>query len=480
MENELRVRFAPSPTGFLHIGGARTALFNYLFARHNNGKFILRIEDTDKERSTKESVDAIINGLTWLGLHWDEGPFHQSQRTALYKQHVEQLINEGKAYRCYCSPEELESKRTKAIAEKRKPVYDRTCRDRKEQPEGKPYVIRFKSPFYGTTMVKDMVKGNITFNNEELEDFVILRSDGSPTYNFVVVVDDVDMRITHVIRGDDHLNNTPKQIFLYNAFDYPIPQFAHIPLIHGTDKARLSKRHGATSVDAYKEEGYLPEALINYLVRLGWSSGDKEVFTMREMIDNFSFDSVSKSAAVFNPEKLLWLNATYIREKSAEELLALLEPLISEKRWSYNKEPNLLKKLLQLIDETKIRARRLVELRDMMSFYFINESIVNRYDPNAANKLLTPDTERYLEYAVSITGTSSMPVFDRYHIETAIKDFVAREGLKLGDVAQPIRLAITGGTVSPGLFEIMEILDRDKVRQRLKDAKEYIEKKNKK
>ncbi len=463
--DELRVRFAPSPTGFLHIGGARTALFNYLFARHNKGKLILRIEDTDKERSTKESVDAIINGLTWLGLHWDEGPFYQSQRTELYKQHVQQLLDEGKAYRCYCMPEELELKRTKALAEKRKPVYDRTCRERTDHPAGKPYVIRFKSPMYGTTMVKDMVKGNILFNNEELEDFVILRSDGSPTYNFVVVVDDVDMHVTHIIRGDDHLNNTPKQIFLYNAFNYPIPQFAHIPLIHGTDKARLSKRHGATSVEAYRDEGYLPEALDNYLVRLGWSFGDKEVFTIQEMIDNFSFDNISKSAAIFNPEKLLWLNATYIREKSADQLLTLLEPFLKARGWVSSKDQTLIK----LIDETKIRSRTLLELLDMMDYYF-NTDIV--YDENAAKKLFTREKAVHLEAMLS--RLSGIEDFSRKPIEEAIKSYATGSSLKLGDVAQPLRLAVTGRTVSPGLFEIMEILGKDKVTQRIKLALDYI------
>lgn len=468
MENEVRVRFAPSPTGYLHIGGARTALFNYLFARHNKGTFVLRIEDTDKERSTRQSVDAIINGLTWLGLHWDEGPFYQSQRTDLYRQHVDQLLQEGKAYRCYCTTEELDAKRTKALAEKRKPIYDRTCRERKDHPEGKPYVIRFKSPMYGTTMVKDMVKGNIMFANEELEDFVILRSDGSPTYNFVVVVDDVDMRITHVIRGDDHLNNTPKQIFLYNAFNYPLPQFAHIPLIHGTDKARLSKRHGATSVEAYKEEGYLPGALVNYLVRLGWSFGDKEVFTMQEMIDNFTFDTISKSAAVFNPEKLLWLNATYIREKSADDLLAMAGPLIAVRGWE-SLDAN---GLLRLIDETKVRARTLVELVDMMDYYFKQDI---EYDENAAHKLFTADKAPHLDAMAS--RLSGLDDFSRKPVEDAIKAYISESGLKLGDVAQPLRLAVTGRTVSPGLFEIMEILGKERVLKRIDHAREYIRQK---
>ncbi len=468
MVSEVRVRFAPSPTGYLHIGGARTALFNYLFARHNNGKFVLRIEDTDRERSTQASVDAIVEGLTWLGLGWDEGPFYQSGRTELYRDHVDRLLDKGRAYRCYCTPEELELKRTRALAEKRKPIYDRTCRERSDHPADRPYVIRFKSPLYGTTAVRDMVKGTVVFNNEEIEDFVILRSDGSPTYNFVVVVDDVDMRITHVIRGDDHLNNTPKQIFLYNAFDYTLPLFAHIPLIHGTDKARLSKRHGATSVEEYKRQGYLPEALVNYLVRLGWSSGDKEVFAMQEMIDGFSFEGVSKSAAVFNPEKLLWLNATYVREKSAAQLLAMIEPFLKERGWQYNSQDA---KLLKLIDETKIRARTLAELSDMMGYYF-KETV--EYDQRAANRLFTADSAMHIEHVLS--RLSLLNTFSREGIEHAIKGYASEAGLKLGDIAQPLRLAVTGGTVSPGLFEIMEILGRGVVLKRIQAALQYISK----
>ncbi len=469
MEEELRVRFAPSPTGYLHIGGVRTALFNYLFARHHKGKFILRIEDTDKVRSTKESVDTIINGLTWLGLSWDEGPYFQSERTALYKSHAEKLLLEGKAYKCYCSPEELEEKRKRAITEKRKPVYDRTCRERADQSTGKPYAIRFKSPFYGTTVVRDMIKGDIVFNNEELEDFIIVRSDGSPIYNLVVVADDLDMHITHVIRGDDHLNNTVKQIFLYNALGYPAPQFAHIPLIHGTDKARLSKRHGATSVEAYKEAGYLPEALVNYLVRLGWSFGDKEIFTMREMIESFSFKSISKSAAIFNPEKLLWLNAVYMRMKSAKELLTLCEPFIIARGLKYKTDLNFLK----LIDETKIRARTLVELLDMMDYYFKQDI---EYDQTAVQKFFKSEKLPYLETALS--RISTMNEFSRDSIKKAIKEIVTDKEIKLGDIAQPLRLAITGRTVSPGLFEIMEILGKTTVIDRITKAIQYIRNKN--
>ncbi len=466
MNNDVRVRFAPSPTGYLHIGGARTALFNYLFARHNNGKFILRIEDTDQARSTKESVDAIINGLRWLGLDWDEGPYFQSQRYDLYRSHIEILLKEEKAYKCFCTQEELEEKRQKALKEKRKPIYNRTCRSIKDKPSNKSYVVRFKSPLYGTTIVNDMVKGNVVFNNEEIEDFVIMRSDGSMTYNFVVVVDDVDMHITHIIRGDDHLNNTPKQVLLYQAFDYSVPQFAHIPLIHGEDRARLSKRHGASSVEAYRDTGYLSEALVNYLVRLGWSYGDKEVFTMQEMIENFSLDSVSKSAAIFNPDKLLWLNALYLREKRAEDIIKLLEPFCEKVGIGFDTTQDFLK----LIDETKKRSRTVVELLDMMDYYFKEEL---NYDQKMAEKLFTQD--RVSSFNEIIKRLTSMNGFTKDGIESAIKGYASETGVKLGDIAQPIRLAITGRIVSPGLFDIMEILGKGRVIERLQKAIKYIQ-----
>ncbi|HEY2989652.1 MAG TPA: glutamate--tRNA ligase, partial [Candidatus Binatia bacterium] len=313
----IRTRFAPSPTGYLHIGGARTALFNYLFARHHGGQFILRIEDTDRERSTPEAIEAIVEALTWLRLDWDEGPFFQTQRYALYKEKIQELLAAGKAYPCTCAAEVLEAKRQAALKEKRKPMYDGTCRPEEGKipalPQGKPYVIRFRSPQTGTTVVEDLVKGPVVFDNRELDDLIIARSDGSPTYNFCVVVDDIDMRISHIIRGDDHLANTPRQILLYQALGRTPPQFAHVPLILGLDKARLSKRHGATSVTAYRDMGYFPEAVANYLVRLGWSHGDQEIFSRAELIEKFSLDAVGKSAGVFNPEKLLWVNFHYLK-----------------------------------------------------------------------------------------------------------------------------------------------------------------------
>jgi glutamyl-tRNA synthetase len=303
-EEKVITRFAPSPTGYLHIGGARTSLFNWLYARHHQGQFILRIEDTDQARSTEESTQAILDAMTWLGMNWDQGPYFQAERVELHREKVQELIRSGKAYYCVCTPEELEEKRKRALAAQRKPKYDGACRE-KQLGKGPGAVVRFRCPQAGTTVVRDLIKGVVTFNNEELDDLVIERSDGYPTYNFAVVVDDAEMGITHVIRGDDHLNNTPRQILLYEALGHPIPQFGHVPMILGADKTRLSKRHGATSVLAYKEMGYLPEALVNYLVRLGWSHGDQEIFSPEELVQFFELGQVGKAAAVFNPEKLL-------------------------------------------------------------------------------------------------------------------------------------------------------------------------------
>ena len=329
---DIRVRFAPSPTGFLHIGGARTALFNFLFARSQEGTFVLRIEDTDTVRSTQESVDEILKAMEWLGLNWDEGPYYQSERFNLYKEKVQQLLDEGKAYRCYCTSEELDKKREQAMAEGRKPKYDGTCRERMDHPGNTPFVIRFRAPDNGTTSFNDLIKGTISVNNEELDDVIIQRTDGTPTYNFVVVVDDADMGITHVIRGDDHINNTPRQILLYEALGYQVPCFAHVPMILGSDKTRLSKRHGATSVMAYRDMGYLPEAMVNYLVRLGWSFGDEEIFSLADLIEKFSLSNVGKSAGVFNPEKLLWLNSHYIKRSDPNALVPPGNRTIREKR----------------------------------------------------------------------------------------------------------------------------------------------------
>jgi glutamyl-tRNA synthetase len=322
---KIRTRFAPSPTGFLHIGGARTALFNWLYTRRCGGTFVLRIEDTDQVRSTDESTRAILDAMTWLGLNWDEGPYFQAERVGIHREVVQKLIDEGRAYYCTCSPEELEAKRKKALAEGRKPKYDGACRDKglSRSPDS---VVRFRSPEVGVTVMHDLIKGDISFNNEELDDLIIERADGYPTYNFAVVVDDAQMGITHVIRGDDHVNNTPKQIQIYEALGYEVPLFGHVPMILGSDRARLSKRHGATSVMAYQEMGYLPEALVNYLVRLGWSHGDQEIFTIEDLIRAFSLEAVGRSPAIFNQEKLLWLNQHYITACPEEKLLELATP----------------------------------------------------------------------------------------------------------------------------------------------------------
>ena len=338
----VRTRFAPSPTGYLHIGGARTALFNFLFARHYGGKFILRIEDTDRERSTPEAMQAILDAMKWLDLDYDEGPFYQTERYPLYKEKIKELVASGKAYPCTCAPAELDAKRQLAQKEKRKPAYDGTCRPAEgviaPLPNDKSYTVRFRSPRDGSTVVKDLIKGDVVFDNRELDDLIIARSDGTPTYNFCVVVDDIEMAITHIIRGDDHLSNTPRQIQLYQALGRELPEFAHVPLILGTDKARLSKRHGATSVTAYRDMGYFPDAVVNYLVRLAWSHGDQEIFSRQELIDKFTLENVGKSAGVFNPEKFLWVNFQYLKTKPLSQLAEDIIPFIEAKGYPVPQE----------------------------------------------------------------------------------------------------------------------------------------------
>jgi glutamyl-tRNA synthetase len=324
-----RVRFAPSPTGTLHIGGARTALFNWLFARHEGGVFILRIEDTDRERSTEEHTQSILEGMKWLGLDWDEGPYHQTDRFDLYREHVDRLLKEGKAYRCYCSPEELEEKRKAMLAAGRKPKYDGTCRERTDHPD-LPFAIRLKAPQTGTTAVDDICKGHVEFENKELDDLIIARSDGTPTYNFTVVVDDVTMNITHVIRGDDHLNNTPRQVLIYEALGYSTPLFAHLPMIHGPDKKKLSKRHGATSVIEYEDMGFLSDAMVNYLARLGWSYKDQEIFSREELIEKFDLSVVGKSPSIFDMEKLGWVNSQHLLKYTDDQLVDLTKPFLEK------------------------------------------------------------------------------------------------------------------------------------------------------
>ncbi|MCK8601914.1 glutamate--tRNA ligase [Desulfoferrobacter suflitae] len=459
-------RFPPSPTGYLHIGGARTALFNWLFARHHKGQFILRIEDTDQIRSTDESIKAILDAMDWLSLDWDQGPFYQTQRLDLYREYLQKLIENGSAYYCRCQPEELEKRRQQASAAGLKPKYDGLCRNLGLGP-GPDRVVRFRTPDSGTTVLNDLIKGPIFFDNSELDDLVLQRSDGMPTYNFAVVVDDITMNVTHVIRGDDHVNNTPRQILIYQALGVKLPFFGHVPMILGQDRTRMSKRHGATSVMAYKEMGYLPEALVNYLVRLGWSHGDQEIFSRAELIEKFSLDNVGKAPGIFDPDKLLWLNAHYLREKAPEELTVLLKPYL--KSFNYPEKPE--KYLAKAVKTLQPRVHTLVELAQSMKFY-LAESI--EYDPAAAKKFLTPEVKEAFAKLTGAMGT--LEVFDEAGLEQVFRRIVVDEmGMKLGKIAQPVRVALTGMTASPGLFEVIDVLGKDTVLQRMKLALAYIE-----
>jgi len=461
----IRVRFAPSPTGHLHIGGARTALFNWLFARHGGGTFILRIEDTDRSRSTEEFIEAIIEGMKWLGLDWDEGPYRQTERFTIYKRCVDRLLQEGKAYHCYCIPEELERRRQEAMAQGKMPKYDGRCREMKESLSSRIPAVRFKMPQEGQTLVRDLVRGDVVFDNSQLDDLIITRSDGTPTYNFVVVVDDVDMKITHVIRGDDHLNNTPKQIHIYKAFGYELPAFAHLPMILGSDKSRLSKRHGATSVLAYRDKGYLPDALVNYLVRLGWSYGDREVFSREELIRFFSFENVGKSSAVFNQEKLLWLNGQYMMRTEPSDLTALVNPfLVKEGLITEGQEidRSWLSKAIVTLQE---RAKTLKELARALSYYLVEEL---EYGEKARAQFLTQESLPYLRELKEVLASVSF--FSAGEIEKVFRAITERYGIKLGSLAQPVRVAITGGTESPGIFEVLEIVGKEKTLRRLERA----------
>jgi glutamyl-tRNA synthetase len=464
MSGTVRVRFAPSPTGYLHVGGARTALFNWLYARREGGRFILRIEDTDQLRSTEASTRAILDALSWLGLNWDEGPVFQARRVDIHRAMVEKLIDAGKAFRCACTQEELEEKRKRALAEGRKPKYDGTCRER-QLTKSDNTVVRFRCPQGGMTIVRDLIKGNITFNNEELDDLVIERADGYPTYNFAVVVDDIEMGITHVIRGDDHVNNTPRQILLYEALDAEPPQFGHVPMILGADKARLSKRHGATSVMAYQEMGFLPEALVNYLVRLGWSHGDQEIFSLDELIRLFSLESVGKSAAVFNPEKLLWLNQHYIQEYQSDRLIENMIPFWNARGFETSDRDY----MRRVVEDLRTRSKTLVEMADIGAFYF-QEKV--DYDPDAAKKFLTAEMKAHL-LAVADKLVSYQD-YSKSGLEALLRETAEGRGVKLKVIAQPLRVALTGKTVSPGIDDVMVTLGKDRVVRRIRRAVESM------
>jgi len=457
----VRVRFAPSPTGHLHIGSARTAVFNWLYARHAKGKFLLRIEDTDKERSKKEFTEAILEGLKWLGIDWDEEPIYQSSRLAVYKETAEKLVAEGKAYYCSCTPEELEEMREQALKTKAKPKYDGRCREKKEHPKGRPLVIRFKSNSDGITVVEDIIQGRVVFDNSELDDLIILRSDGTPTYNFSAVIDDHYMGITHIIRGNDHLNNTPRQIQIYQALGYPIPVFAHHPLILGEDRAKLSKRHGATGLIEFREQGYLPEALINFLVRIGWSYGDKEVFSIPELIELFEIKDLNRSPGVWNQEKLLWLNGYYLRNKSLEELSGLVLPYFLKKGYPAKKDDY----LLAIIKDYQVRAKTLMDFPEMAGFYYLEQV---EYEPGAKAKFLNSENLKILQGLED--KIQKLEKFEKESLEKAFQEFISETGLKMKEIAQPVRVALTGGTVSPGIMELMVALGKERVLKRLDSA----------
>ncbi len=461
----VRVRFAPSPTGFLHIGGVRTALFNWLFARQQKGVFILRIEDTDQSRSTDESIQAIIEGMKWVGLDWDEGPFRQTERRELYRSHAMTLLEQGQAYWCVCKADELEARRKEAEAKGLSPRYDGRCRNLGiTNPSGEA-ALRFKAPQEGETVVDDLIKGKIVFDNNVLDDLIILRSNGYPTYNFSVVVDDALMQITHVVRGDDHLTNTPRQIPMFEALGFPVPRFGHLPMILGSDKARLSKRHGATSIMAYKDIGYLPDAMVNYLVRLGWSHGDQEVFTRQELIDKFSWKNVQTSAAVFNPDKLLWMNAEYIKNSDPGRVARALAPMLEQAGLGTEVATVSDAWLAQLVVLVKERAKTLIEMVDWVKPYF-GETV--DFDEEAAKKFLTPAIAPVLQKLLS--RFESFAEFSKPEWEDSFKKLVEEEGIKMGALAQPVRVALTGRTASPGLFEVMEVLGRERTLFRLRQG----------
>jgi glutamyl-tRNA synthetase len=473
LEKPVRVRFAPSPTGYLHVGGARTALFNWLFARHTGGTMILRIEDTDFERSSEEMVEGILEGMRWLGLNWDEGPFYQSKRLELYKATAQKIIDAGHAYPCFCTKEELEQRRAAATVAGRPPMYDRRCRKiAKEDAQrrvaaGESAAIRFAVPEGGATSFKDAVFGKVEFANAEIEDFVLLRSDGIPTYHLSVVADDIDMRLTHIIRGADHISNTPKQVLQYRALGAELPVFAHVPLILGPDKTRLSKRHGATSVISYKELGIVPEAFRNFLSLLGWTPGgikdangkDREIFSSDELVKLFSLGGISKSNAVFDNDKLAWFNTEYIRAYPVDLLLPLIEEEWKQAEFTPTRSET---EIAQAIELLKPRARNLKDFATAFRAYFADEFEV---DPAAAAKFLTGDVPALLKELG--TRYASATEFTEASTETVLRGFAEEKGMKAGALINGARVALTGQAVAPSLFAVMVSLGQQRVIARL-------------
>jgi glutamyl-tRNA synthetase len=464
-----RTRFAPSPTGYLHIGGARTALFSWLYARKHGGTFILRIEDTDLERSTVESVNAILEGMTWLGLEYDEGPFYQTHRFERYKEVIRQLMDTGHAYYCYCSKEELDELRAEQMANKLKPRYDGRCRHRTAPRPGVQPVVRFRNPDDGEVVIEDRVRGRVVVSNSELDDLILARSDGSPTYNLSVVVDDLDMRVTHVIRGDDHLNNTPRQINILKALGVDLPTYAHVPMILGADGARLSKRHGAVSVMQYRDEGYLPEALLNYLVRLGWSHGDQEVFSLDEMIELFDIEAINHSASSFNPEKLLWLNHHYLMHSEPVHVAHHL-------RWHLGRigiDPTDGPDPVDVVIAQRERNKTLVDMARNSAFWYRD---FESYDEKAARKHLTDESAEILGELRD--RLSALTTWEKEPVHAAVEAMATARSINMGAVAQPLRVAVTGTTVSPPIDVTLALLGKDKTMHRMGRAIRFIREKS--
>ena len=462
---KVRTRFAPSPTGYLHIGGARTALFSWLYAKKMGGDFILRIEDTDRERSTQASVDAIMDGMKWLDLDFDEGPIYQTDRFDRYKEVIQQLLDQGDAYHCYCSKEELETLRDSQWAAKQKPRYDARCFGRDDIPEGIEPVVRFRNPQEGTVIFDDQVRGHIEISNNELDDLIIARSDGTPTYNLTVVVDDLDMEITHVIRGDDHINNTPRQINIIRALGKEPPIYAHVPMILGDDGKRLSKRHGAVGVMQYRDDGYLPDAVINYLVRLGWSHGDQEVFSREEMQQLFLLDDVNKSASTFNTEKLQWLNQHYIKEMPVDEVAKHLQWHFDDQDIDVTNGPA----TTEVIDALKERAKTLKELAASARYFYMD---FDAYDEKAEKKQFKEPTAAILQALYD--GLSEVNEWDLEPIHAVIVQTCEDLDLKLGKVGPPLRVAVTGTAMSPSLDVTLKLIGKERSLRRINNAIAYL------
>ncbi|WP_345314975.1 glutamate--tRNA ligase [Ferrimonas gelatinilytica] len=462
----VKTRFAPSPTGFLHVGGARTALYSWLYARNQGGDFVLRIEDTDLERSTQEAIDAILEGMNWLGLNWEEGPYFQTQRFDRYNQLIDQLLQEGKAYKCYCSKERVDALREQQMANGEKARYDGHCRDLGEAPEADaPFVVRFRNPVEGKVAWDDHVRGRIEIDNRELDDLIIRRTDGAPTYNFCVVIDDWDMGITQVVRGEDHINNTPRQINIYEALGAPVPEFAHVSMILGDDGAKLSKRHGAVSVMQYRDDGFLPQALLNYLVRLGWSHGDQEIFSMEEMIKLFSLKAINKSASAFNTDKLLWLNQHYMKSLPVEEVAEHLAWHFADQKIDTANGPA----LTDLIPVMAERCQTLKELAQSSRYYYEE---FTEFDAAAAKKHLRPVAQAPLERIAE--KLSALSEWSAEAIHQSIKDTAEELELGMGKVGMPLRVAVTGAGQSPSLDLTLLLIGQTRSVERINKAVEFV------